>query len=286
MRGRTRRTAAVGTAAFILAGSAAITGSSGTASADTVTAQCGQTVTAKPGDTISTPFGLQTVTGGVTSLVGGLLSGLCQITVNVADTVVAPVPVAGQPVAEAVDGAVGATTNTATNAVTGVGKALTGTSPAPRTPPGGGTPQQAGGGKAGGSPAAGGAPTVPAPTSPVLTPGADLPLPFDTTGYAPMRDYSGIPAVLPAFWAPSPAVQYGGEIPGYTPEPGSLSTGQPNGSGPQDTAPVQNAGRAEALPDAPDPASFPLGLPALLAVLALSGVTAALVRRWVLRGTH
>ncbi|HET6500274.1 MAG TPA: hypothetical protein VFG87_05865 [Amycolatopsis sp.] len=283
MRGRTRRTAAVGTAAFILAGSAAITGASGTASADTITAQCGQTVTAKPGDTISTPFGLQTVTGGVTSLLSGLLGGLCQITVNVVDTVVAPVPVAGQPVAGAVDGAVGATANTATKAVTGAGEALAGPSPAPPTPPGGGTPPQPGGGKAGGSPSAGGAPTIPAPTSPILTP---VPLPFDTTGYAPMRDYSGIPAVLPAFWAPSPVIQYGGEIPGYAPEPGTLSTGRTDDSGSQDIAPVQNAGHAEALPDAPDPASFPLGLPALLAVLALSGVTAALVRRWVLRGTH
>jgi hypothetical protein len=45
---------------------------------------------------------------------------------------------------------------------------------------------------------------------------------------------------------------------------------------------VQNAGRAEALPIGGSSAGD-VGLPMLLAVLALSGVSAGLARTWVLR---
>jgi hypothetical protein len=88
-----------------------------------------------------------------------------------------------------------------------------------------------------------------------------------------MADYSNIPFARPGLWAPSPGVRYGGGVPGYSPEFGIVGDSAPDDG-------VSVAGRAEAL-------SSPVGrrveFPVLLAVLALSCVTAALVRTWVLR---
>jgi len=278
MQGRTRKTAAAGAAAFVLAGSAVLATSGTATAAETITAKCGQTVTAKPGDVISTPFGLKTVTDGVTSLVGNLLTGLCTVTVNVVDTVVAPVPVAGEPLAGAVNNTVAGATNGTTSTLQGVSSMVPGggkqEQPAPQNPPSGGSPQT--GPNGGGNQAA--PATIPASNSPVLTgdPANFSVLPFSTAAYAPMRDYSGIPYALAGLWSPSPGLRYGGQIPGYAPEVGALGQGTGGGSA------VQNAGQAESM--AGGEASNPVGLPMLIAVLSLSGVSAALVRRWVLRG--
>lgn len=270
MRGGTRKTTAAGAAAFVLAGSAALAASPGTASADPITtASCGQTVTAKAGDQISTPFGVRTATDGVTSLVGGLLDSLCTVTVNVVDTTVAPV--VGQSVVGTVTNSVSAAKNTVTGAVAGAGSALSGTrAPAPSS--GGASAAPNGGIAADGPQSAGnGAPAL-APSGPTA---GDLTLvPFGASLYAPMRDYGGIPYALTALWAPSPGIGYG-----YAPEPGTTDGGQ--GS----TA-AQNAGRAEALPGTSSPGMVPVGLPALVAALALSAAAAALVRTWVVRGTR
>ncbi|HVV14041.1 hypothetical protein [Amycolatopsis sp.] len=283
MQGRTRKAAAVGATAFVLAGSAVLA-APGTASAATVDAKCGDTVTVHPGDVISTPLGLKTVTDGLTSIVGGLLTGLCKITVNVVDTVVAPVPVVGAPVAGAVDNTVTGTTNGLSGAVQ---KATGGKQeqPAPQNPPSnGGSPQTGPSGGGNGNANAGAPATIPGATSPVLggDPSTFDLLPFGSSGYAPMRDYSDIPYALAGLWAPSPGVRYGGQIPGYAPEVGAL--GQSSNQG---NSGVQNAGQAEALPGGNGGTAGPLGLPMLIAVLSLSGVSAALVRTWVLRGaTH
>ncbi|OXM74669.1 MULTISPECIES: hypothetical protein [Amycolatopsis] len=282
MQGRTRRTAAAGAAAFVLAGSAALA-LPATASAETHTAQCGDTVTAKPGDVIKTPLGLKTVTDGLTSIVGGLLGGLCQITVKVVDTVVEPLPVVGAPAASAVNGAVAGTTNGLTSTVDQAGRALGGggaSRPQPQNPPGtGGHPQTPPGGTPGRTegvaPAA-----IPGSTSPVLAgdPSTFNLLPFGSgSAYAPMRNYAGLPFAVSALWAPSPGLKYGGQIPGYAPQYGAL--GQPAQSG----EPVQNAGQAEALPGGSGGGGN-VALPMLIAVVALSGVSAGLVRAWVLRG--
>ncbi|WP_236790386.1 hypothetical protein [Amycolatopsis sp. GM8] len=287
MQGRTRRVAAVGATAFVLAGSAVLATPGTASAASTITAKCGDTVTAHPGDQINSPLGLQTVTDGLTSLVGGLLTGLCKITVNVVDTVVAPVPAVGPPLAGAVDGTVAGTTNALTGAVEGTGKALTGGSrqdqPAPQKPPSGG-PAQSGPSGGTGNQSTGLASLIPAAGSPVLGGGDpamfDL-LPFGSSGgYAPMRDYSDIPYALAGLFAPSPGIRYGGQIPGYSPELGTLGNNSPG----QQNKSTQNAGQAEALP-AQGNSGIPgnAGLPMLIAVLALSGVSAALVRTWVLR---
>lgn len=96
--------------------------------------------------------------------------------------------------------------------------------------------------------------------------------PEKLTGRAPPRDYGGIPAATPGAWSPSPSARYGSEVPGYTPQFGLV--------GAHDDQGLRTAGNAEALPVTHTDG---IGLPVLLAVLALSVVTGTLVRTWVLR---
>jgi hypothetical protein len=96
-------------------------------------------------------------------------------------------------------------------------------------------------------------------------------------GTAPMRDYNGIPTAT-AGTAVAPGVRYpaNGTLPGDASAP-QAGTGDQAGQG----ADIRDAGNAQSL-------SSPLGpndvqLPMLLAVIVLAGVTAGLVRTWVLR---
>ncbi|ONF62960.1 hypothetical protein [Amycolatopsis keratiniphila] len=290
MRERTRRATALGASAFILAGSAALAMPGTAAAAETKTATCGGSVTAKTGDTIlgktpllGIPLNLGQagpVSGVLTGTINALLGTVCKVTVTVVNTVVAPVPVVGAPAAEALNGAVSGTHE----ALTGGGaKPAPGTQPQPGKPapgtPGSGGPQTGGPG----APAQGGAPAggIPAANSPLL-PGTFTPnfggLPWGiSTGYAPMRDYSSIPMATAGLFSPSPGLRYGGQIPGYAPQFGIETENQ---AGNPD---VQNAGQAEALPSVSDGFTQDGKLPLLIAVLALSGVSAGLVRTWVLR---
>lgn len=93
------------------------------------------------------------------------------------------------------------------------------------------------------------------------------------TGRAPRADYGSIPAVAPGLYAPSPATRYGAAVPGYNPQFGIIGANDPN-------ADLRTVGEASALPVQ---SSAGIGLPVLLAVLALSVVTGTLVRTWVLR---
>jgi hypothetical protein len=297
MQDRARRATAVGATAFVLAGSAVL-GMPGTASAagETKTVPCGSTVTAKPGDKIQgTLLGLPLpvdlgivgqATTVLTSTVGGLLNTVCKVTVNVVNTVVSPVPVIGAPAAGAINQGADAVNSAATgglNTLNGGGKQQ---SPAPGS---GGNPQQppsngTGGAPQGGTPA--GTTPIPEANSPLLPgffPGGGSALggfPFTLgTGYAPMRDYSGIPYATAGLFTPSPAIRYGSQIPGYAPQYGLNG---PDGTA-DGTAGVQTAGEAEALPSASDGFTNGSNLPMLIAVLALSGASAGLVRTWVLR---
>ncbi|RZS37682.1 hypothetical protein EV193_105240 [Herbihabitans rhizosphaerae] len=148
--------------------------------------------------------------------------------------------------------------------------------PNPGTPPTqGGTPPPNAGQPLPGT----GAPGMPAPNFPVI--GGFAPGAFGMYGSgfdfgrSPMADYSSIPFATPGAWAPSPAFRYGGGVPGYSPTFGILGNQAPPPDG------VQAAGHAEALE--PLSGNGKVALPVLLAVLALSGLTAALVRTWVLR---
>ncbi|WP_033291406.1 hypothetical protein [Amycolatopsis jejuensis] len=300
MQHRTRRATAVSAAAFVLAGSAALA-APGTAAADTLTTPCGSTITAKPGDHVkgTTPLlGLPLdlgvvgqVSGVLTGTINALLGTVCKVTVNVVNTAVSPVPVVGAPVASAVNGVVEGGTSAVQQGVGAAGQALGGPakeSPAPN-------PQQPPSGGSGGSPQQGGDPAgqtpMPGSTSPVLTGGGGG-APFAAflpnfgnlsygfgTGYAPMRDYSGIPMAMAGLFSPSPALRYGSQIPGYAPQYGLAN---PAGSAGGDST-IQNAGQAQALPNSGGNHTNGLDWPVLVAVLALSGVSAGLVRTWVLR---
>ncbi|MGW7535179.1 hypothetical protein [Amycolatopsis sp. NPDC054798] len=297
----------MGAAAFVLAGSAALA-APGTASASTLTATCGSTITAKPGDHVqaTTPLLGIPIDLGIVGQVSGVLTGtinailgtVCKVTVNVVNTVVAPVPVVGAPAASAVNGAVAGTTNTLQQGVAAAGQAFTGSQQPGKQNPGP-NPQQPPSGSNGGSPQQGGSPgqqaQMPGSTSPVLgdfggTGGGAAPfsaflpnfgnLSYGySTGYAPMRDYSGIPMAMAGLFSPSPSLRYGSQIPGYAPQYGISN---PDGSTGGDRT-IQNAGNAEALPGTGGNHTNGLDWPVLVAVLALSGVSAGLVRTWVLR---
>lgn len=90
-------------------------------------------------------------------------------------------------------------------------------------------------------------------------------------GRVPLFSYGSLPFALPGVYSPSPGVRYGSAVPRSTSDQGY------NGD------PVHTAGRAQALPRLHGVGG--VGLPVLLAVLALSCVTGALVRTWVLRRT-
>ncbi len=295
MQDRTRRATAVGATAVVLAGSAML-GLPGTASADTITAKCGDTVSAKPGDTVKAttllglPLNLGVVTEGtkvLTGTVNAILGTVCQVTVKVVDTVVAPLPGVGGPAASAINQGVQGVTSGAQQGLSAVGG---GGKPAPQQPgPGtGGSPQQppssggTGGAPQGGTPA--GTTPIPEANSPLLPGFSSTPVfggfPFTLgTGYAPMRDYGGIPFATAGLFTPSPAIRYGSQIPGYAPQYGLTGPDGTPGGNPG----IQTAGQAEALPSASDGFTNGSNLPLLIAVLALSGVSAGLVRTWVLR---
>nr|WP_091669716.1 hypothetical protein [Amycolatopsis marina] len=110
-------------------------------------------------------------------------------------------------------------------------------------------------------------------------------LPYTGTGdaRAPQRDYSGIPTATAGIAVP-PDLRYppSNGVPGQTsPEFGILGAEGSEGLGETGQPDVRNAGNADALaaPATPDNVQLPM----LLAVVALAGVTAALVRTWVLR---
>ena len=137
---------------------------------------------------------------------------------------------------------------------------------APGTPGAGGTATQPGGGTG----------TVPGGTNGNLSnlnPGTA----GGNGGTAPMRDYSGIPTAT-AGTAVAPGVRYpaNGTLPGDASAP-QAGQGDPSGQ----SAGIRDAGNAQSL-SAPG-SSNDVQLPMLLAVIVLAGVTAGLVRTWVLR---
>jgi hypothetical protein len=197
----------------------------------------------------------------VVTSVRGTLTSTCGVTVKGVNAAAAPVQEGAKAVADA--------SQQATGGLTGGGPGGGGGLPAPGKGGGGTTP----GGGGGGTTPGGGQTQL--PNQEVLggVPfgGVDLSW-FMWSGRSPMADYSSIPFARPGLFSPSPSVLYGGSVPGYTPQFGILGTDNRDG--------VQAAGHAEALSA---PAGSKIALPVLLAVFALSGVTAALVRTWVLR---
>jgi|tagenome__1003787_1003787.scaffolds.fasta_scaffold20961007_3 hypothetical protein len=208
---------------------------------------------------------LGTIVGGVQSA----LSSGCGIVVNVVNQAAAPV----QDGTKAVGKAVG---DTGEKVVGGLVPGVGGSVPGGGNGGGGGNQGGGGSGPGSGNPGT----NLPGPNQPPVGgyEGGEwslYPPGLGSMGRWPMADYGSVPYAQAGLFAPSPGVRYGGSVPGYTPEFGILGADN-KGDG------VQAAGRAEAL--AP-PESQKIALPVLLAVLALSVVTAALVRTWVLRKT-
>ncbi|HEY8372042.1 MAG TPA: hypothetical protein VIL00_04790 [Pseudonocardiaceae bacterium] len=205
---------------------------------------------------------LAEVTNGVTSV----LTGLCGVTVQVTNTVAAPIQQGTQ---ELADGSQRVVEHVKEQLKPGSG-AGPAPSPQPATPP---EPQPA---RPGGSPSA----EVPADAGlPMpdfqLDPVAGLDGNTSQLDRVPLPDYSDIPFALPGYWAPSPDLRYDTlSLDQYLRNPVT-----------QDQAPESDeitvVGQARALPSVPNAAG--LAAPVVLAALALSAVTAALVRTWVLR---
>jgi hypothetical protein len=197
------------------------------------------------------------VLGSVVTTVQAQLTQLCGVTVTGVNAAAAPVQDGTAAVADASEAAVGQITGQTGN---------TPGSPGSNPGTGGGTtPGSTGGGTT-------------APTSPVVGGLGGLGLDLYQGGLwnygrSPMADYSNIPFARAGLWAPSPGVRYGGSVPGYSPEFGIVGDTPPDDG-------ISVAGRAEALSP---PKNQRVEFPVLLAVLLMSGVTAALVRTWVLR---
>ncbi|OLF18272.1 hypothetical protein [Actinophytocola xanthii] len=205
------------------------------------------------------------VLGAVVTSVRPTLTSVCEIGVKGVNAVAAPVQ-------DGVDAAADASERAVEQVLP---EGVPGAPPeSPGTEKPGGNP---GAGGNGGTPG-GGAKGSPVPNQPAiggLAPSGWSLYPAGLRGLAmsPLDFYGSIPFATPGLYAPSPGVRYGGAVPGYNPQFGVLGTDDP-GDG------VQAAGRAEALTP---PAGQRIEFAVLLAVLALSVVTAALVRTWVLR---
>jgi hypothetical protein len=225
------------------------------------------------------------VIGTLTGTVRNSLASLCGISVTGVNAVVAPVQQGASAVNKAstqaqqkaglipksggTSGSGGTPGKTGTGSGSGSGS---GTAP---------VKQSGGGAKSSGS-------GLPSANSPVL---GGIPAGLGTSGFgggtlldyglaeSPLARYAGIPFASAGLFDAAPGVKYGGQVPGYSPGYGVLSQdGKPAPDG------VQTAGHAEAL-SAGGTLGNGVGLPMLLAVLMLAGVTAALVRTWVLRKT-
>jgi hypothetical protein len=100
-------------------------------------------------------------------------------------------------------------------------------------------------------------------------------------GNSPMRDYGNIPTATPGS-AVAPGVRYpsNGTLPGDGALP-QYGIGQDNSGQSGQGADVRAAGNAESL--ASPSTSSDVQLPMLVAVIVLAGVTAGLVRTWVVR---
>jgi hypothetical protein len=223
------------------------------------------------------------ILGTVVKGVQSTLAGMCEVGVTGVNAVVAPVQDGTATVAKASGQAaktLGITPKSGTTPGSG------GTTPGKGGTPTGTDPGKQGGG---GTPSGGGG-SAKAPTSnsPVL---GGLPANLGTGGSlfgagtlldyglaeSPLSRYAGIPFASAGLFDPSPGVKYGGNVSGYAPSYGVIgqdTTVPPDG--------VETAGHAEALGPAGTLGNG-VGLPMLLAVLMLAGVTAALVRTWVLR---
>lgn len=300
-----RRNVAAGAATVLVASSAMLALPGSAVAADPIVASsCGQTLRGDAGSPLSINLasalgisdaptvGLGTVSEGTRtysltkselldalgglSLLGITLPSLCEVTVTGVKTVTDSAKKVTEPVRKAtepVTGAVEDATKPVTDAVSGL--------------VGGGDPPKSGGGDGGGSndgpskqdgPSDGGTQNerqggVPGPSSPPIEPAdSGFGAPYYSS-FSPMSAFSTFPYRNASYSTHAPGLRYGSGFSDYAPSFGVLGQDGAN----RDS--VANAGSADALP----PAEGRVGLPMLLAVLALAAASAGLVRSWVLR---
>lgn len=277
-RGKGKRNgAAVGVAAFLLAGTAALTVPGTAAAAETVTSKCGSSVTGQVGDRLLVdpsnlfllPAGtlpalnFGSISEGTNSksktVVSSLVSKLCTVTVTGLAPVAQPLESAIKPVTDAAKSAVDSSTK-AIEDILGSG--------AQPAPPGG----QDGGDRTE-KPDDRGVPGSNSKPTSDSSGYESAPSPYRYGSLPMMSGFSALPYYNTSMFSPAPGLRYGSGIPGYSPEFGIL------GSEPAGSSTIQNAGSADALPGG----KGDVGLPVLFAVLALAGASAGLVRTWVLR---
>lgn len=227
----------------------------------------GGTIAGKVAATVADMPLVGTVIGSVQSL----LTSACGVTMKAVNDAAAPV----QQGADRVD-------DTLRHAV----PRLPGSDEPPADPPGAGQPDDPG--TVAHQPSGDGQTASP-PTAPLGMPDYDhfvghgvpyhdsLVAPF-ASAISPAQRYGDLPFATSGLFAPSPGVRYGGQVPGYAPQFGVLGHA-PDGTGPG-TDVVRTAGHAEALSSG---GGRDVGLPLLLAVLALAAVSGGLVRAVVAR---
>lgn len=278
-----RKAAAFAAATFMAVGSAAFA-FPGSAAADTISTNCGSSVSGQIGDTVkanTSVLGLnlgsvnlgqitQQGTSVLSKTVGVLRQLLCRVTVTVTSTV----DDVAEGVQDAAPDALKPVTDPVTGAVTGGTETLRQAAGAKQPASGSERPSSPSPGGPDGNPK-----TVDQPSA--LNPGSNSPvvggsapgiytLPYSTS---PMNMFGSAPGTGSLFDT-APGLRYGTGFDGYDPQFGLLGDDGLSGN------PIRNAGSASAL--GPEPASG-IGLPMLLAVLALAGASAGLVRTWVLR---
>lgn len=211
------------------------------------------------------------------SLLGTTLPKVCGLTVTGVDQSSGPVEDATQTVKKTADSLTETVQKTAKPVTDAVGGLL------------GGSPGDDGGPKSGPGPSDGpdkqsggdddsrtDSPDqrVPGPTSPPVERSASgYSAPY-YSAFSPMSAFSSFPYRNASFYSHAPGLRYGSGFGDYAPSFGVL------GQGGAETGAVSNAGSADALPTT----NSRVGLPVLLAVLALAAASAGLVRTWVLRG--
>lgn len=304
---KVRRNVAAGAATVLVASSAMLALPGSAVAADPIVAgSCGQTLQGDAGAPLSINLasalgistaptvGLGTVTEGTKtyslteselldalgdlSLLGIALPSVCGVTVTGVKTVTESVEKVTEPVKDVVEEGT-ETVQKATEPVTDAVKSLVGPGGSDNDPTSGG----GGNGGNGGSPKDGPSgdgdqrkrqQPVPDSTSPPIEPSnSGFGAPY-YSAFSPMSAFSSFPYRNASFSTHAPGLRYGSGFGDYAPSFGVL--GQDGSSGGEAVA---NAGSADALP----PAQGRVGLPMLLAVLALAAASAGLVRSWVLR---
>lgn len=270
MGARFSRLVSVAAAGGVLTGSLLLgAGAAFAAPGEVVPARCGQTVQANPGDTVRvTPtLGLPflvpiTGTAGPLQTITKPLTGLlCEVQVKVVEPVTSRVAEA-VPQAEPLTDAVASGTGQALNPKSATPSAAAAPAPAPAA-----------------TPAAAPAPMVPAPKARELPPAA---LAAAAPAFAP--SFNALPSSFLGATAPLSAPA---GLPAYDPGqllgsafPG-LEAGAPAYLGYDPASAVTTASQVQALPV--DGMSGGMGVPVMIAVLALAGVAAFVVRSMVLR---